>query len=64
MNTDPELGDQREKDNLTQVVIGAATDVSRGLGFLERVHENALAHELRKRGLRVGTWILHDTPST
>lgn len=38
-------------DALTEAVIGAAYDVANvlGAGFLEKVYENALAHELRKR---------------
>jgi GxxExxY protein len=42
-------------DGLTERVIGCAYAVSNGLGsgFLEKVYENALAHELRKGGLRV-----------
>ena len=48
MNTD-------EADRLTEKIIGCAFAVSNGLGcgFLEKVYENALAHELRKAGLRV-----------
>ena len=40
---------------LTEKIIGCAYKVSNGLGcgFLEKVYENALAHELRKTGLRV-----------
>jgi GxxExxY protein len=40
---------------LTKCIIGAAFNVSNalGCGFLEKVYENALAHELRKGGLRV-----------
>ncbi len=40
---------------LTQVIIGAFFDVynSLGYGFLEKVYENALVHELTKRGLKV-----------
>jgi GxxExxY protein len=50
MNTD--------KDALNQLsgqVIGCAFAVSNtlGVGFLEKVYENALAHELRKAGLTV-----------
>jgi GxxExxY protein len=39
---------------LTETIIGAAFHVSNtlGCGFLEKVYENALAHELRKRGIR------------
>ncbi|MBD2776777.1 GxxExxY protein [Iningainema tapete] len=42
-------------DSLTQRIIGCAYTVSNvlGAGFLEKVYENALAHELRKAGLRV-----------
>ena len=40
---------------LTRTIIGAAFEVSNtlGCGFLEKVYENALAHEMRKQGLRV-----------
>jgi len=40
---------------LTRTIIGAAFEVSNtlGCGFLEKVYENALAAELRSRGLRV-----------
>lgn len=42
-------------DSLTEAVIGAAFAVQNtlGAGFLERVYENALAHELSKRGFLV-----------
>jgi len=42
-------------DRVTELIIGAAYKVANelGTGFLERVYENALAHELRKLGLRV-----------
>jgi len=42
-------------DGLTRKIIGCAYDVSNGLGarFLEKVYENALAHEIRKAGLKV-----------
>ena len=42
-------------NELTEKIIGCAYKVSNGLGcgFLEKVYENALAHELRKAGLRV-----------
>jgi len=42
-------------DELTEKVIGCAYQVSNalGCGFLEKVYENALAHELRKAALRV-----------
>ena len=40
---------------ITEQVIGCAYTVSNvlGCGFLEKVYENALAHELRKHGLKV-----------
>ena len=52
MNTD-EHG--LELDEITERVIGCAFAVGNtlGTGFLEKVYENALAHELRKAGLRV-----------
>ena len=42
-------------DALTEQVIGCAFSVSNtlGCGFLEKVYENALAHEIRKAGLHV-----------
>jgi len=42
-------------DALTEAIIGAAYEVANtlGIGFLERVYENALIHELRKRGFVV-----------
>jgi GxxExxY protein len=46
----------REKLNrITEQIIGCAFTVSNelGSGFLEKVYENALAHELRKIGLIV-----------
>ncbi|PMB14994.1 GxxExxY protein [Fischerella thermalis] len=44
-----------EIDKITQKIIGCAYTVSNilGVGFLEKVYENALFHELRKAGLRV-----------
>jgi GxxExxY protein len=41
-------------NELTGRIIGCAYAVSNGLGagFLEKVYENALTHELRKSGLR------------
>lgn len=43
-----------EHDALTEQIIGCGYSVLNALGpgFLERVYENALAHELGKRGLR------------
>lgn len=51
MNTDA----HRLIDRLAERVIGGAYQVGNGLGcgFLEKVHESALAHELRKAGMRV-----------
>ena len=42
-------------DEVSKAVIGAAYEVSNqlGTGFLEKVYENALAHQLRKGGLEV-----------
>ena len=57
--TTPVLQPQMDADErrrmlnaVTEAVIGAAYQVSNelGSGFLEKVYENALAHELRKRG--------------
>jgi GxxExxY protein len=49
-------GESRSEVNkITERIIGCAYVVSNtlGAGFLEKVYENALAHELRKTGLRV-----------
>lgn len=42
-------------NHLSQRIIGGAMAVLNvlGAGFLEKVYENALAHELRKAGMRV-----------
>lgn len=44
-----------EDRELTSIIIGCAMTAhsTLGPGFLESVYERALAHELRKRGLRV-----------
>ncbi|MFN0110581.1 MAG: GxxExxY protein [Blastocatellia bacterium] len=44
-----------EINKITEVIIGAAMKVSNtmGVGFLEKVYENALALEIRKVGLKV-----------
>ena len=44
-----------DDNQITEAVIGAAYEVSNtlGAGFLEKVYENALRHELVKRGFRV-----------
>jgi GxxExxY protein len=53
MNTDQGLKGQVD---VTKAVIGAAFDVANtlGCGFLEKVYENALAIELRRRDHHVG----------
>jgi GxxExxY protein len=47
--------DDVESDSVTAQIIGCAFTVANtlGIGFLEKVCENALAHEMRKRGLTV-----------
>ncbi|MFW6060678.1 MAG: GxxExxY protein [Phycisphaeraceae bacterium] len=52
INTDQMLSEE-ELNTITRRVIGCAYHVSStlGIGFLERVYENALAHELRKAEL-------------
>jgi GxxExxY protein len=42
---------------LTEQVLGAAFEVSNtlGIGFLEKVYERALSHELKLRGIQVVT---------
>jgi len=42
-------------NQLTETIIAGAFQVSNvlGAGFLEKVYENALCHELRKRGIEV-----------
>jgi GxxExxY protein len=49
--------DSSRLNELTELIIGCAFRVANGLGvgFLEKVYENALAHELRKIGLLVAT---------
>ena len=51
-----------EINQITERIIGCAFTVSGtlGAGFLEKVYENALAHELRKAGIRVSQQ--HPTP--
>ena len=56
MNTDiKKLTIDDELNKLTEQIIGCAFKVSNtlGNGFLEKVYENALAHELEKDGLAV-----------
>ena len=47
--------DEAETNRLSERIIGCAFQVlnTLGAGFLEKVYENALAHELRKAGLVV-----------
>jgi GxxExxY protein len=54
MNADEHGSDQKEMNELTEKVIRCAFTVSNtlGCGFLEKVYENALAHEFRKAGLK------------
>jgi GxxExxY protein len=58
--------DKNRFDAITEQVIAAAYRVHNvlGCGFLEKVYENALAHELRKRGFevrqQVGVDVLYD----
>ena len=44
-----------EVNEVTEAIIGCAYSVANtlGAGFLEKVYENALAHEIKKRGLLV-----------
>jgi len=55
MNADGRRLDRNEMSELTQSVIRCVFAVSNtlGCGFLEKVYENALAHELRKAGLQL-----------
>lgn len=48
-------GSLQEIDRITERIIGCAYTVSNelGCGFLEKVYENAMAHELRKAGLTI-----------
>jgi GxxExxY protein len=51
MNTDER---RSELNGITETIIGCAYTVGKTLypGYLEKVYENALAHELRKAGLK------------
>ena len=44
-----------EINKITEKIIGCAFSASRvlGCGFLEKVYENAMVHEIRKNGLEV-----------
>ena len=56
---DEEIGDFQNEilpiNRITEKIIGCSYTVSNalGCGFLEKVYENSLAHELRKAGLKV-----------
>jgi len=54
MNADERRSNQNEMNQLTERVIRSAFAVSNtlGCGFLEKVYENALAHELHKAGIK------------
>lgn len=47
--------EERKLSEISERIIGCAFTVSNvlGVGFLEKVYENALAHELRRAGLSV-----------
>ena len=47
--------DKTELDAITERIIGAAHKVSNtlGIGFVEKIYENAHAHETRKDGLTI-----------
>ena len=49
------MNERIELDNLTERIIGCAHHVSNtlGIGFVEKVYENAHVHEMRKDGLEV-----------
>src|SRR5262245_53952899 len=53
MNTDKKPMSEQALNALTERIIGCALRVSNtlGCGFLEKVYENALVHELRKNGM-------------
>jgi len=55
MNADERRLEEDRMNRLTETMIRCAFTVSNtlGCGFLEKVYENALAHELRKAGLKV-----------
>lgn len=50
-----EKSGEMPSSEITEKIIGCAFKVSNslGCGFLEKIYENSLAHELRKAGLRV-----------
>jgi len=52
--------DENTLNAITETIIGCAYKVGSkmGCGFMEKCYENALAHELRKTGLRVEQQVL------
>ena len=50
-----DTGERGAVNSLTEKIIGCAYEVSNvlGCGFLEKVYENALAHELKRKGLAI-----------
>lgn len=46
---------EKKLDDITKIIIGSSYKVSNalGTGFLEKVYENSLSHEMRKAGLFV-----------
>ena len=52
---DGDIMDEQDLDKLTERIIGCAYQVSNtlGIGFVEKVYENAHAHEMRKSGLNI-----------
>ncbi len=56
MNNEPQIDTDKRRlklNEITETIIGCAFEVANtlGSGFLERVYENALAHEIRAQGL-------------
>lgn len=47
--------DEQGLDKVTEKIIGCAYQVSNvlGIGFVEKVYENAHVHQIRKKGLKV-----------
>jgi GxxExxY protein len=47
--------DKMQINRITEIIIGCAYKITNelGAGFLEKVYENAMVHELRKSGLSV-----------
>jgi GxxExxY protein len=55
MNGDGWTMDKFEIDKITEKIIGCAYKVSNtlGVGFVEKVYENSLCHELRKTNMKI-----------